>query len=83
MLKSIEENPQESRKEWMLWMFEQAGKKNSNVKFRQFWQQNNKPSSPKSSFRSATQMSLTLRNFFYLLRNYKPDKSLPTFNDSL
>lgn len=43
MLKSIEENPQESRKEWMLWMFERAGKKNSNVKFRQFWQQNNKP----------------------------------------
>jgi putative transposase len=43
MLKVIEENPQESRKEWMLWMFERAGKKNSNVKFRQFWQQNNKP----------------------------------------
>jgi REP element-mobilizing transposase RayT len=43
MLKAIEENPQESRKKWMLWMFERAGKKNSNVKFRQFWQQNNKP----------------------------------------
>lgn len=43
MLKTIEENAQESRKEWMLWMFEKAGKKNSNVKNRQFWQQNNKP----------------------------------------
>jgi len=43
MLKAIEENPQESRKEWLLWMFEKAGKKNSNVKNRQFWQQNNKP----------------------------------------
>jgi putative transposase len=43
MLKIIEENQQESRKEWLLWMFERAGKKNSNVKFRQFWQQNNKP----------------------------------------
>ena len=43
IIKSIENNPQESRKEWMLWMFERAGKKNSNVKFRQFWQQNNKP----------------------------------------
>jgi putative transposase len=43
MLKTIEENPQESRKEWMLWMFERAGKKNSNVKNRQFWQQNNQP----------------------------------------
>ena len=43
LIKAIEENPQESRKEWMLWMFEKAGKKNSNVKHRQFWQQNNKP----------------------------------------
>jgi putative transposase len=43
LLKSIEENPQESRKEWLLWMFERAGNKNSNVKQRQFWQQNNHP----------------------------------------
>ena len=43
LLKLIEENPQESRKEWLLWMFEKAGKQNSNVKFRQFWQQNNMP----------------------------------------
>lgn len=41
--KSIEDNIQESRKEWMLWMMERAGKKNSNVKKRQFWQQHNKP----------------------------------------
>ena len=41
--KTITENIQESRKEWMLWMMEQAGKKNSNVKHRQFWQQHNKP----------------------------------------
>src|SRR5690606_25904397 len=43
MLSTIEENPQESRKEWMLWMFERAGNKNSNVKHRQFWQQHNNP----------------------------------------
>ena len=43
MLKIIEENAQESGKEWMLWMFERAGIKNSNVKHRQFWQQNNMP----------------------------------------
>ena len=43
MLKIIEENQQESRREWMLWMFDRAGKKNSNVKHRQFWQQNNHP----------------------------------------
>jgi putative transposase len=41
--KSIEENPVESRKEWVLWMMERAGMKNSNVKHRQFWQQHNKP----------------------------------------
>jgi len=39
----IKENIQESRKEWLLWMFKRAGKKNSNVKNGQFWQQNNKP----------------------------------------
>jgi REP element-mobilizing transposase RayT len=37
MLKTIEENPQESSREWLLWMFEKAGKKNSNVTFRQFY----------------------------------------------
>ncbi len=41
--KMIEENLQESRKDWLLWMMERAGKKNSNVKMRQFWQQNNQP----------------------------------------
>lgn len=43
ILKSIRENPQESRKEWMLWMFERAGKKNGNNTLYQFWQQANHP----------------------------------------
>ena len=43
LLKMIEENAQESRREWMLWMFEREGKKNSNVTNRQFWQQHNHP----------------------------------------
>lgn len=43
ILQEIEDSPVESRKEWLLWMFEQAGKKNSNVKHRQFWQQHNQP----------------------------------------
>ena len=43
ILEAIENNPQESRKEWLLWMFERAGKKQRNVKQRQFWQQHNKP----------------------------------------
>ena len=41
LLKTIEDNPQESRREWMLWMFERAGMKNSNVKGKQFWQYGN------------------------------------------
>ncbi|UGU16019.1 transposase [Sinomicrobium kalidii] len=43
LIKAIEENPLESRKEWMLQMFEKAGKARSNVSKRQFWQQHNKP----------------------------------------
>ena len=43
MLKIIEENTQEICREWLLWMFERGGKKNSKVKYIQFWQQNNKP----------------------------------------
>ena len=43
LVKAIRENNQESRKEWMLWMFERAGQKSSNVKNCQFWQHNNKP----------------------------------------
>ncbi|MCF6352670.1 MAG: transposase [Cyclobacteriaceae bacterium] len=39
----IVDNPQESKKEWMIWMMKRAGSKNSNVKGRQFWQQHNKP----------------------------------------
>lgn len=40
--KAIAEHKQE-RTEWMLWLMERAGLKNSNVKHRQFWQQHNKP----------------------------------------
>lgn len=41
--KAIKENPKESRREWMIWMMERAGKKNSNNINFQFWQQNNHP----------------------------------------
>ncbi|MCG8410029.1 MAG: transposase [Bacteroidales bacterium] len=43
IVQTIRENPEESRREWMLWMFECAGKKNGNNTNFQFWQQNNKP----------------------------------------
>ena len=42
-LKLISENLQESRKEWMLWMFKRAGKSNGNNTNYQFWQQHNQP----------------------------------------
>ncbi|WP_044211729.1 transposase [Flammeovirga sp. OC4] len=43
VIKNIQENREESRREWMLWMFERAGQKNSNNKKFQFWQQHNQP----------------------------------------
>jgi putative transposase len=40
---AIQNNPAESRKEWLLWMMKRAGKKNSqNAEF-QLWQQDNHP----------------------------------------
>ena len=43
LIQTIKDHPRESRKEWMLTMFEKAGRKNSNVSKRQFWQQHNHP----------------------------------------
>ncbi|MGK7390819.1 MAG: REP-associated tyrosine transposase [Candidatus Cyclobacteriaceae bacterium M2_1C_046] len=43
MQKEILENPHESRREWIIEMMEKAGANNSNVKHKQFWQQNNNP----------------------------------------
>jgi len=39
IIKAIENNPKESRRNWMLWIFKSAGKKNKNNKFYQFWKQ--------------------------------------------
>ena len=39
----LEDNNYESRKEWMLWMFGRAGRKNSNNLDYQFWIQDNHP----------------------------------------
>ena len=43
LLKTISENMHESRREWMMWMFGRAGKRNTNNEQYQFWQQNNHP----------------------------------------
>jgi putative transposase len=49
-LEAIGNNIQESRKDWMLWMFRRAGKKNLNNQIYQFWQQHNKPIELHSNF---------------------------------
>lgn len=41
--KSIQNNPGESRREWMLWMMERAAKKNSNTAKFQLWQPESHP----------------------------------------
>ncbi len=41
--KALNENTQESRREWIIWMMERAGNKNSNNEGFQFWQQHNQP----------------------------------------
>ena len=43
IVKSIIDNPKESRKKWLLELFLRAGKKASNVNKYQFWRHDNKP----------------------------------------
>ncbi len=43
IIKAIKDHPQESRKEWMLWMMKRAASKNGNNTTYQFWQQDNHP----------------------------------------
>lgn len=43
IIQAIKEHPQESRREWMLQIFETAGEQNSSNKTYQFWQQDNQP----------------------------------------
>ena len=40
---AIRDNPRESRAAWMIWMFERAGKRNSNNTDFQFWQEGYHP----------------------------------------
>jgi REP element-mobilizing transposase RayT len=43
LIEAISNNPEESRKEWMIAIFRNAGAYNANNEVYQFWQQNNKP----------------------------------------
>jgi REP element-mobilizing transposase RayT len=43
IVKAIEGNERESRRNWMLWIFRSAGEKNKRNDKHQFWQQDNHP----------------------------------------
>lgn len=43
LLATIENNTLESRRTWMMWLFKASGQRNSNNKYYQFWQQDNRP----------------------------------------
>jgi len=43
IVKAIEENKNESRRNWMLWIFRKAGERNKRNENYQFWQQENHP----------------------------------------
>ena len=43
VVKAIEANDRESRRNWMLWLFRSAGEKNKRNEKYQFWQQDNHP----------------------------------------
>lgn len=43
LIEAIHNNPKESRKEWMLAQFREAGKETSNTTNHQFWRHDNKP----------------------------------------
>ena len=43
IVNAIENNPQESRKRWMLWLFRSNGEENPQNVNHQFWQQDNHP----------------------------------------
>ncbi|WP_246223470.1 transposase [Fulvivirga kasyanovii] len=45
----IKENSDESRREWLIWMFERAGKKNKRNSGFQLWQQHNHPIEPSNN----------------------------------
>jgi putative transposase len=43
IIDSINNNVQESRKDWLIWKFKRAGSRNGNNEVYQFWQQDNHP----------------------------------------
>nr|WP_246597230.1 transposase [Pontibacter aydingkolensis] len=80
--KAIKEHLQESRQDWMLWIFRKHGERNSNNTTYQFWQQDNHPIELKSNmfFRAKAGIyppeSGKGRNMFYSRRLYIQQRQL-------
>lgn len=62
LLKLIEEHNQESRKEWLLWMFKRAGSFNPNTEVYQFWQHHNHPIELTNNFLLAQKLDYLHQN---------------------
>ena len=62
IIKAIEENKAESRREWMLRIFLEEGQKNSRNKNYQFWRQDNRPQELYSSTFIYQKMNYTHNN---------------------
>jgi REP element-mobilizing transposase RayT len=59
---TLESHPQESRREWMLWMMKRAGEKNErNIDF-QFWQQHNHPIQLDTDFKTRQRLDYIHQN---------------------
>jgi REP element-mobilizing transposase RayT len=43
IIDAVKDNPQESRKDLLMWLFERTGRYNSNNKIYQFWEQHSHP----------------------------------------
>ena len=62
IIKAIQENPTESRKEWMLNLFSFAGKNNNNNKDHQFWKQDYHPIELNSAEKSKERLDYLHQN---------------------
>ena len=49
IIEAIQNNPQESRRELLMWLFERAGTRNLNNTRYQFWQQHSHPIEPNTN----------------------------------
>ena len=69
IIKAIEDNQNESRKEWLIWMFKRAGSRNENNKIYQFWIQDNHPIALTSKEIAVQKLEYLHQNLMFLANN--------------